>query len=220
MNKEKACKILHIHKDEILTKDIIRKKYLKISIKTHPDKTNKSSQPFIDTKNAYEYLLEYIKNNHTKNSPLFYCDNDKEIRNLFFLFKNYIVDPFEKHITSFDTFTLQPSLLNLFNKDLYYIKEYNLYIPLWHNELLFENLSLKIRIEPKLENYIKIDVNNNIHIYLQMNNKYETIFFIGNKKFLINVNKKNYFHKQGIPLIDEKNIYNIIDYSDVVFHLS
>ena len=219
MNKEKACSILHIHKDEILTKNTIRKKYLKISIKTHPDKTNKSSKPFIDAKNAYEYLLHYI-NKPLKNSPLFYCDNDKEIRNLFFLFKNYIVEPFEKHIISFKTITLQPCMINLFNKDLYYIEEYNLYIPLWHNELLFENLSLKIRIEPKLKNYIKIDFNNNIHIYLQMNNKYETTFFIGGKKFLIYLNKNNYFHKQGIPLIDEKNIYNIIDYSDVIFHLT
>lgn len=218
MDKEKACKILHIHKHELLTKQIIRKKYLQASKNTHPDKTSNSSNEFIETKNAYDYLVNHINTTHL--SPLFYCKNDEEIRQLFYLFKNCIIEPFEKHLTSFKTITLQPNIKHLFNKDLYYIEEYDLYIPLWHNELLFENLSLKIKIEPKLKNYIKIDVNNNIHIYLKMNNKYETTFYLHNKKFLISLDKTNYFYNEGIPLIDEKNIYNIIGYSDVFFHLS
>ena len=62
-------------------------------------------------------------------------------------------------------------------------------------------------------------MNNNIHVYLTIQSIHEITFVLGGVSFLIN-KKENIFVGQGIPIIQEKNIYNISELSDVIFHIS
>lgn len=217
MDKIKAYHILNINDDDYLDKELLRKKYLKASLKYHPDK-NKHSELFIDVKEAYDYLLEDLN----KVSPLFYLNEDYT-HTLFLILKQYIYKPFEKHINSYEVFELNPKLDKLFNKELYYMSDYDLYIPLWHHELWYEDKKIKIKIKPIISDYIAIDIYNNIHIYLENKTKSigDTIVFnIGNKQcsFLYETNE-HILYNQGIPIIKEK-IFEHNELSNIIIHLS
>lgn len=215
MDTKKAYCILDINPNEHLDKHILRKKYLKASLKYHPDK-NKDCKIFVDVKEAYEYLLEDIN----ELSPLFYL-NEEYTHILFVLLKQYIYQPFEKHIYSYEVFELNPKLDKLFNKELYYMKEYDLYIPLWHHELWYETEKIKIKIKPIIPEYISIDIYNHIHIYLE--NKTKKIgdvvsFELGGKHFSFIYQKNNMtLPNQGIPIIKE-NIFEHNHLSDVIIN--
>ena len=69
MDKKRAYSILNIDPHNNLNYSLLRKKYLKASLKHHPDK-NKKSEYFVVVKEAYDYLLDDLNNL----SPLFYYD--------------------------------------------------------------------------------------------------------------------------------------------------
>lgn len=217
MDKERAYSILNIHANETLDKALLRKKYLKASLKYHPDK-NKESTVFVEVKEAYDYLFVHMD----KVSPLFYLNEDYT-HTLFAILKQYIYTPFEKHIHSFEVYELNPNLDKLFNKELYYMENYDLYIPLWHHELWYEDKKLKIKIKPSIPDYIAIDIYNHIHIYLENKTKHlgDTIEFkIGSKSisFLYESNEHILYH-QGIPMIQEKIFeHNVL--SNIIIHVS
>ena len=214
MNKDKALFLLNIQGP--LNLKTLKKQYHKACLKYHPDK-NKNSTNYIEIKDAYEFLLEDLH----KVSPLFYIDEDYT-HNLYILLKNYIVDPLEQHMSSYMIYELNPSLENLMNKEVYYLKDYDLYIPLWHHELYYEEQKIKIKIKPIVEKYMSIDIYNHIHIYLDVKTKKigDSIFLtIGNKKFnFIYEEKDIVLYEKGIPMIQEK----IFDYtlSNIYIHLS
>ena len=60
MNREKAVEILNL-KNQRLTEGIIRKAYLKASLKYHPDKYRDNGDKFKEVASAYRYLCENNK---------------------------------------------------------------------------------------------------------------------------------------------------------------
>lgn len=217
MDKARAYSILNINAKDTLNKDLLRKKYLKASLKHHPDK-NKDSLLFVDVKEAYDYLLDDIN----QVSPLFYM-NEAYTHTLFAILTQYIYKPFEQHIHSYEVYELNPSIDKLFNKELYYMENYDLYIPLWHHELWYEDKKLKIKIKPSIPEYIAIDIYNHIHIYLENKTKHigdRIEFKMGGKSFsfLYESNEHILYH-QGIPMI-QKKIFEHSVLSNIIIHLS
>ena len=217
MDKQKAYHILNIDKNEPIDKALLRKKYFKAALLCHPDK-NKKKDSFLNVKEAYDYLMEDLN----KISPLFYL-NEEYTHSLFILLKQYIYQPFEKHIHSYQVYELNPKIDKLFNKELYYMSDYDIYIPLWYHELWYEEKRVKIKIKPSLPDYITIDIYNNIHIYLE--NKTKTMgdtieLNIGGKSFsfLYDSNEIILYNK-GIPKLKEK-IFEYDDLSNLMIHFS
>lgn len=217
MNKEKACRILNIDKNEIINKNGLRKKYLKECLKYHPDKSKlNTNDKFVEINEAYKYLNNNLNNN---TSPLFYM-NDEYVYYMYYIVKN-IYEPLYNHICILKTYILNVKLSQLLNKELYFLPEYDLYIPLWHNELLYETLNLKIKINVSLPDYIFIDDLNNLNIYLDLSKKNKNDLIKINIEHLelsfSNVSNKKIFKGMGIPRINYNNIYDYSVISDIIF---
>lgn len=214
MNKRRACALLNL--TEPFTKESVRKGYFKASLKYHPDK-NKDSDLFLEIKEAYDFLLADLN----ALSPLFYLD-ESYTYGAYTLLKTYVLDPLEKHIHSYTIYELNPTIDNLIHKDVYFLKEYDLYIPLWHHELWYEEKSLKIKIIPNLPHYITIDTQNNIHVYLEIKTKQvgDTVtFHLGKTEyaFVYEDVRQIILYQQGIPILQEK-IFEV-SLSDIYIHL-
>ena len=216
MNREKACILLDIPLNLSLNETVLRKKYKLACLKYHPDKGG-NPELFLHVKEAFEYLKNDQKPdpgilNHFDTETLHYYVSVMD-----FLKKNidYMIYPVINHLKKFEYYELHPTLDQLFNKSLYILND--IYVPLWHHELTIKNY--KITIIPDLPDYVDIDMNNNIHVYLTIQSIREITFVLGGVSFLIN-KKENIFAGQGIPIIQEKNIYNISELSDVIFHIS
>jgi hypothetical protein len=173
MNLLDACKLLNIRIFE-LNEDTLKKKYRKACLKHHPDKRG-DPKLFIKISEAYEYLQAIEKD------TMF-----RYMRKLLYSFYFYFV---QIH------YELNPNLQHLLNKEVYYIKEHNLYIPLWHRELVFKNIV--IHINPILPENVVIDSDNNIHIY----DSTQDVVVKG----------------KGIPVLN-KNIYDYSRLSDIIYH--
>ena len=220
MNKSRAYFILNIKKNEILNEKNLKDKYRKALLKYHPDKNKENNELFTEVKEAFIYINKELN----EVSPLFYLDEDY-IHPLYHILKHYIYEPFHKHVHSYKIYELNPSIDNLLNKELYYIDEYDLYVPLWHHELLFEEKKLKIKIFPKLENYMMIDEDNHLHLYLDIQTKQigdkiellnKSISFLYDEEFY--KNKIKIIKNIGIPII-KYNIYDISELSCVYVHM-
>lgn len=214
MNREKACILLDlpIHFNQTL----LRKKYKLACLKYHPDKGG-NPELFLQVKEAFEYLNNMPDNDIPVNDVLNNFDNDTlhyyvSILNFFKENIDYVINPVIDHLKKFEYYELHPTLDQLFNKSLYVLNE--IYVPLWHHELTIKNY--KIKIIPDLPDYVDIDVNNNIHIYITLKEPKSFSFEIGGISFLINENE--IFIGRGIPIIQEK-IYDISKLSDVIFHI-
>ena len=48
-----------------------------------------------------------------------------------------ILYPLKKHLSDVKKYTITTDLKNVMNNEVFIIKEYNIYVPLWHNELYF-----------------------------------------------------------------------------------
>jgi hypothetical protein len=215
MNRENAYKILDIPLSFSLNKKSLRKKYKLACLKYHPDK---GGDPvlFLQVKEAFEYLnkektssSEYDILNNFDNDTLYYYVS---ILNFFKENIDCVIKPVVDHLKNFEYYELHPTLEQLFNKSLYLLND--IYVPLWHHELTIDHY--KIKIIPELPDYIDIDVNNNIHIYINIQIPKTFTFDIGGISFLIDDNK--IFIGHGIPIIQEK-IYDISKLSDVIFHI-
>ena len=219
MNREKACILLDlpIH----FNQSLLRKKYKLACLKYHPDKGG-NPELFLQVKEAFEYLNNMPDNDIPVNDVLNNFDNDTlhyyvSILNFFKENIDYVINPVIDHLKKFEYYELHPTLDQLFNKSLYVLNE--IYVPLWHHELTIKNY--KIKIIPDLPDYVDIDVNNNIHIYITLKEPKSFSFEIGGISFLINENENidKIFIGYGIPIIQEK-IYDISKLSDVIFHIN
>jgi len=207
MNKEKACKILNISLLEI-NEYTLKQKYRIALLKYHPDKGG-DSDTFIKIKDAFELLKLEIK----KEDPLdYYIQLIKNFN--YTLVDTFILDPIVQYLKKI-TYELTPSLNQLLNKNVYYLSEHNIYIPLWHHEIIFKNVI--ININPILPENIIIDNENNIHIIITNNN---TNFELGGISFLIDdcIKNMNLLKGRGIPKINMKNIYDYSELSDIILH--
>jgi hypothetical protein len=135
---------------------------------------------------------------------------------------------------------LKPNLKDLFENNLYKLNENGLVciVPLWHNELIYENNNITVNVNciPVLPNHINLDEENNIHITL----KYK-ITDVFEKKIVINIDCNNECIKiyeleltnvkllkkqiiviknEGISKININDIYDISKKSDLILHLT
>jgi hypothetical protein len=127
----------------------------------------------------------------------------------------FIVEPIVNYLKKV-TYDLNPTLTQLINKNVYYLSEYDIYIPLWHHEIIFKNVV--INITPSLPENILIDNDNNIHVIIT-NDQLE-LFTIGGISFLISdcIKNMNLLKRRGFPRINIKNIYDYSELSDIILH--
>ena len=130
---------------------------------------------------------------------------------------------------------LNPTLDDLFENNLYKLKVngFTYVVPLWHNELVYDNSGNDIYVKcvPILPENIEIDEKNNLII----NNEY-TIQEIWEKEYLrIHVGSVRFyikrdtlkikeeqtviFSKQGISKINTKNMYDVTNKGDVIVNI-
>ena len=175
----------------------------------------------------YFYLLKYVK-------VKTYDANDAN-ETIYNAIIEIIKTILEEKLSNHSIYILSPNLLNLFTSDIYklQINDEIIYIPLWHNELKFENNIIKI--EPLLESHITIDSDNNIHyIYTNsfnniielLNAKSNIIIDLEDQTFEININDLKFSHYQvysvknkGIPKINTVAILDNSIKADVYFHI-
>ena len=175
----------------------------------------------------YFYLLKYVK-------VKTYDANDAN-ETIYNAIIEIIKTILEEKLSNHSIYILTPNLLNLFNSDIYklQINDEIIYIPLWHNELKFENNIIKI--EPLLESHITIDSDNNIHyIYTNsfnniielLNAKSNIIIDLEDQTFEININDLKFSHYQvysvknkGIPKINTVDILDNSIKADIYFHI-
>jgi DnaJ-class molecular chaperone len=133
-------------------------------------------------------------------------------------------------------YIINPSIDNLLNHEVFKIKIENehYFIPLWHNEIIYEtsNNTLIFECIPKIDNHIFIDDDNNIFINDNVElhsllEKEDYEISIGNTKYNINMEdikiKKNQIitiKNKGISNIDYENIYNIENKSNIYINLT
>ena len=133
-------------------------------------------------------------------------------------------------------FILNPILNDLMENNIYkLVIDEELYIvPLWHNELYFDNKGDDIIVLciPELEKNISIDENNNIIVELDIQlasiiKDQKVTFMLGKKEFTI-LSEKLHIKKtqsvilkqQGISLINYEDIYNIQKKSDIIVKIN
>ena len=174
----------------------------------------------------YIFLLKYKKECGSENSANVISNN------IITIIKTLLQDKLSK----FNIYILTPNIVNLLNSDIYKLEVNNdiIYIPLWHNELNFENNIIKI--DPLLDYNISIDIDNNIHYtytdtfhniidLLKTNNSTLTIA-IENHSFNILISKLTFtkyqiysIKNQGLSKINTHNILDNSYKSDIIFHI-
>lgn len=135
-----------------------------------------------------------------------------------------------KKLKDYNIFIINPNLKNLLNSEIYKLninyelENEELYIPLWHNELNYDNNIIKIypiiqdNIEIDNENNIIINYNNSFVTIQELIEKYEFPYFEImlehlNLKIPLNelkiVKNQHYIFKNiGIPKINFKDIFD------------
>lgn len=226
----------------------LKKIYHKLCLKYHPDKNKDNINvddniSFLDIKESYEILNDYIENK-TSNLPNSHESNifsffdslftESNIENFFKIIEESINKNKEKIIT------YNVTLDQLFSKDIFYNKEYNIYIPLWHKCISYNkiisflkkntrqdnNENIIFIIKTKTYKNVKILENNDIVINLNkeilVKNSIINIRVCDKKVFEVTVNDKmiqdKYFIllNKGIPRYCETNIYDISILSHVI----
>lgn len=200
MNYQYACKLLNINMYEInykINEETLKQKYHKACLKHHPDKKG-DPKVFLKITEAYEFLK------NEKENDIFMIYFRRIIHALFYYF--YRIQ-----------YEFTPTLNHLMNHDVYLLKDYGMYIPLWHQELVFKNIY--IEINPQLPDNIYIDEDNNIHVF--ESGPFPIIVNVGDVSFSIQHTIKNIVELKGmgIPVINIKNIYDVSVLSDIIVHI-
>lgn len=199
-----ACELLNINVSDRNNKELVKRKYKRACLKYHPDK-NGNQEKFIKLKEAYEFINkknETIMDQFDESILRKYAYFLKTLESPLFkhpLFLKYVINPIEKHLSEYKTYELNPTIENLLNKDIYYLEEEHIYIPLWHHEIIF-NKKIKVIIKPVLNNMYLDDDNN---IYIEKEHLY--LLGISNLKEL----------KIGIPRVS-KDIYDASNLSTII----
>jgi hypothetical protein len=177
----------------------------------------------VTLEDLYVFLLKYKKDCVYENNTI--SDN------IITIIKKILQDKLSKY----NIYILTPNIANLLNSDIYKleINDEIIYIPLWHNELNFENNIIKI--EPLLDNNITIDIDNNIHytyvntftnIIDLLNSNIDIIINIENHIFNIPISNLTFTKYQIYSIknrgLSKININNILDNtfkSNIIFHI-
>ena len=136
-------------------------------------------------------------------------------------------------------FILNPSLFDLFENNIYKLKVEDIiyYVPLWHNEIVFQqntniNNEIIVKCIPELPDNVEIDENNNLIISVNIPISFSLFF---EKKYIVYIEKYTFeipvtklscildqiyvLKGQGISQILEKDIFNISNKSDIIFRI-
>jgi len=169
--------------------------------------------------NIYRFLSKYQDIFHLSNSIL------EDIRII-------VVEKYE-HVL---LYKLNPSIDDMLNNNLYklYIDNQLYLVPLWHNEVCFEDNSgseIIVICEPNLPDNIKLDEKNNIYTehkiclsQISFDDPYIE-FYIGKKIFKIILSElylkqEQYYILKNIGISKIKNeVYNISEKSDIIVKL-
>ncbi len=144
------------------------------------------------------------------------------------IIKNVINQKFMKY----NMYIITASLENIINSEIFKLEidEDIVYVPLWHQEMVYENILIKIR--PILPDNITIDEYNNMHI--KYNDKFINFLNLINQdiKFIEINNYKVYFDdlrfkknqiilikNKGIPLINTNDILDNKTKGDICIHI-
>jgi hypothetical protein len=127
---------------------------------------------------------------------------------------------------------LNPSIDDLFENNLYKLKVngFVYVVPLWHNELVYDNSGndIYVKCNPILPDNIEIDEKSNIIVSSEQNindiwnidsfiiNVGKTQFYIKRETLRLKEYQTIIFTRQGISRINTKNIYDITNKSDVL----
>lgn len=209
-----------INKDVLtkIIKDIVTNGYKAISKKIIEDLDKETLME------VYSFLCKY-------KNILFVSSDTIE------LVKNVLKDKYQND----QIIILNPTIDDLLENNIYKLNINNevYLVPLWHNELYFDSKSndkeeLIVLCEPDLPENISIDENNHIIYDLIVEFDKQNLlvcnylnFQLGKKFFSIPCNKlfikqsQIYtFKGQGISQIDENNMYNIDNKSDIIVRIS
>lgn len=283
-----ALDILQLDKD--FTYQELRKSYLKLSLKYHPDKNKDGAEQFKQINSAYSTLSNYIDNKQSyKNCDFInmsygdifnnYFDivmnkyelDKTQIKEIFNIFSNktktftldfidklsqdtccellelitkyqYIVgleydivksikNKLQEKYKKKKIITLNPDIYDVLNNNVYVynVEEKKYFIPLWHNELYFDDMI--VFIQPDLPKHIEIDDNNILHIHKicsknEMFNEnieieiYENyIIHIPTKELYCRLYQSYLMKNKGICIINEDDICDTSKKGDILFHI-
>lgn len=131
---------------------------------------------------------------------------------------------------------LHPLLEDLFENNLYKLthNHHVILVPLWHHELVYDLSGKEFYVEcfPILEENIRIDEVNNIHVHLERElleiwekKKIEfklgkTIFSIPNENIIMSDFQTLVLKKKGISRINQDEIYSILEKGDIFVYLT
>ena len=205
-----------------------------------------------------EFLSSFIKdivNGYKEITLKMFEGLDKEktlgVYNFLFKYKNilYISDEILDKVRAIiaekyrdvQIYVLNPSINDLFSNNVYKLDlDGELYfVPLWHNELYFDDKRLEngkdniiVKCIPELPENISIDENNNIHILLRLSFTFSLleqksiVFFLGEKRFELPLEglkiqkfQTCILRKQGISKVFENDLYNIEEKGDIIVKL-
>jgi len=147
----------------------------------------------------------------------------------------------EKH-KDIQIYILNPSINDLLENNVYKLElnKYIYFVPLWHNEVVFDNNdggndNIIVKCIPCLPENITIDDDNNLIVDLKYEVNSNTLsllnqesipFLLGKKTFYIPIsqlymrrNQTFYLKKQGLTKIYENNIYNIDEKNDIIIKI-
>jgi len=130
---------------------------------------------------------------------------------------------------------LNPSLTDLLSDNVYRLSigEHNFMVPLWHDELVYDNSGVDIYVNciPILPDNITIDDMNNIYVSLEFRiydlwGKDKIIVDIGGKMLsiipstlYIRENQTVVFAKEGIARPKSKMVYDVSDRGDIIANI-
>jgi hypothetical protein len=162
-----------------------------------------------------------------------FINNESYLQNkIVTIIKKIIVAILEKN----GIYIINPTISNMLNSDIYKLSIDNdyVYVPLWHNELVFENNIIKIF--PILDTNLTLDNTNNIHYTYKnkftslleniANNNNNITIIIDNNKFTINISmlkltkyQTYILENQGIPKINNLNLLDNSIKGSIIFHI-
>jgi len=180
--------------------------------------------------NALEILRKLEKQNLIQVFDI--IDRNKDVLHFTEEFINQIKDLISEKTKNDECIILNPTLIDLFENNLYKVKinGFTYVVPLWHNELVYDNSGNDIYVKcvPILPENTSIDDKNNIHVSHQY--KIQDIwkkecltitvgsanFYILRETLKMKEEQSFTFIKQGISRINTKNIYDVENKGDVI----
>lgn len=131
---------------------------------------------------------------------------------------------------------LNPSLSDIYENNIYKLiyDGHTFCVPLWHSEMYFDinEEELIIKILPDFDDTTWVDDKNNIHYYYRLpitndilNDEfikiqhYKKELFIPRERLKLKKYQTYTFENEGISTINENNIYDIDDKSNLIIHI-